>query len=149
RRHRRLRRPAGPQRDRAGPPRPTRRTHQPARPVRRDGRRHVGVRRHLGRLHGRGRPRQRRLTVLVAGRPRWRRLRGDAPRAPAATLGTTGPLPSLGYLRWAMPQACVCAAPFPDKEHVVYIGLGIFLLVVGLVLALDVITVDIRYVNDD
>ncbi len=30
-----------------------------------------------------------------------------------------------------------------------YIGLGIILLVVGLVLALDVITVDINYVNDD
>jgi uncharacterized membrane protein HdeD (DUF308 family) len=30
-----------------------------------------------------------------------------------------------------------------------YIGLGIVLLVAGLVLALDVITVDIKYVNDD
>ncbi|GAA4094078.1 DUF6458 family protein [Nocardioides kongjuensis] len=30
-----------------------------------------------------------------------------------------------------------------------YIGLGIILLVVGLVLALDVVTVDIKYVNDD
>ncbi|TQK70362.1 DUF6458 family protein [Nocardioides sp. SLBN-35] len=30
-----------------------------------------------------------------------------------------------------------------------YIGLGILLLVAGLVLALDVITVDISYVNDD
>ena len=30
-----------------------------------------------------------------------------------------------------------------------YIGLGIFLLIVGLVLALDVVTVDIQYVNDD
>lgn len=29
-----------------------------------------------------------------------------------------------------------------------YIGLGIFLLVVGLVLALDVITIDLDYVND-
>ncbi|MEV5000365.1 hypothetical protein [Nocardioides sp. LML1-1-1.1] len=30
-----------------------------------------------------------------------------------------------------------------------YIGLGIVLLVAGLVLAMDVITVDIKYVNDD
>ncbi|NYI46642.1 fumarate reductase subunit D [Nocardioides aromaticivorans] len=30
-----------------------------------------------------------------------------------------------------------------------YIGLGIVLLVLGLILALDVITVDIDYVNDD
>ncbi|MBM7515619.1 DUF6458 family protein [Nocardioides nitrophenolicus] len=30
-----------------------------------------------------------------------------------------------------------------------YIGLGILLLVAGLVLALDVVTVDIKYVNDD
>jgi len=30
-----------------------------------------------------------------------------------------------------------------------YIGLGIVLLVLGLVFALDVITVDIKYVNDD
>lgn len=30
-----------------------------------------------------------------------------------------------------------------------YIGLGIILLVAGLVLALDVVTVDIKYVNDD
>lgn len=30
-----------------------------------------------------------------------------------------------------------------------YIGLGIILLVLGLILALDVITVDIDYVNDD
>jgi uncharacterized membrane protein HdeD (DUF308 family) len=30
-----------------------------------------------------------------------------------------------------------------------YIGLGILLLVAGLVLALDVITVDISFVNDD
>lgn len=30
-----------------------------------------------------------------------------------------------------------------------YIGLGILLLVLGLILALDVITVDIDYVNDD
>lgn len=30
-----------------------------------------------------------------------------------------------------------------------YIGLGIVLLVLGLVFALDVITVDVKYVNDD
>ncbi len=30
-----------------------------------------------------------------------------------------------------------------------YIGLGIVLLVAGLVLAMDVITVDLEYVNDD
>ena len=30
-----------------------------------------------------------------------------------------------------------------------YIGLGIVLLVLGLILALDVITVDMSYVNDD
>lgn len=30
-----------------------------------------------------------------------------------------------------------------------YIGLGIVLLVLGLILALDVITVDMNYVNDD
>ncbi|WP_156391696.1 MULTISPECIES: hypothetical protein [unclassified Nocardioides] len=30
-----------------------------------------------------------------------------------------------------------------------YIGLGIVLLVVGLILALDVITADIKYVNED
>ena len=30
-----------------------------------------------------------------------------------------------------------------------YIGLGILLLIAGLVLALDVVTVDIKYVNDD
>ena len=30
-----------------------------------------------------------------------------------------------------------------------YIGLGIVLLVLGLILTLDVITVDIQYVNDD
>ena len=30
-----------------------------------------------------------------------------------------------------------------------YIGLGILLLVLGLILALDVVTVDLNYVNDD
>ncbi len=30
-----------------------------------------------------------------------------------------------------------------------YIGLGIVLLVLGLILTMDVITVDIQYVNDD
>lgn len=38
-----------------------------------------------------------------------------------------------------------------DRGHreSMYIGLGIVLLVLGLILALDVITVDIDYVNDD
>jgi uncharacterized membrane protein HdeD (DUF308 family) len=40
--------------------------------------------------------------------------------------------------------------PFPDHRSVaMYIGLGIVLLVLGLILTLDVITVDISYVNDD
>lgn len=34
------------------------------------------------------------------------------------------------------------------RQHM-YIGLGIVLLVLGLILALDVITVDIDYVNED
>jgi len=40
--------------------------------------------------------------------------------------------------------------PFPDHRSVaMYIGLGIVLLVLGLILTMDVITVDIQYVNDD
>ena len=49
------------------------------------------------------------------------------------------------------PNASVRPYAVDDGGHRedMYIGLGIVLLVLGLILALDVITVDIDYVNDD